>query len=83
MNNFSKKKIADYKVPLIGGVGFFNSNLCETLPSLDADIICLDNFTTRHRHNLDAFEDNPDITLIEGDIHDLDIENIKLTIIRN
>ncbi len=77
MNNFSKKKIADYKVLVDGGAGFMGSNLCGTpgtLPSLVADIICLDNFTPWYRHNQEAFEDNPDFTLIEDDIRDLDIK---------
>lgn len=34
-------------------------------------MVCLDNFATGHRHNLDAFTANPNFTLIEGDIRNL------------
>ena len=34
-------------------------------------IVCLDNFSTRKRANIDAFLSNDDFTLIEGDIRDL------------
>ncbi|MDT0645925.1 SDR family oxidoreductase [Zunongwangia sp. F260] len=54
-----------------GGAGFIGSNLCEKLLSLNAHVTCLDNFSTGHKYNLDAFIDNPNFTLIEGDIRDL------------
>jgi UDP-N-acetylglucosamine 4-epimerase len=34
-------------------------------------VICLDNFATGHRHNIAPFLENPNFTLIEGDIRDL------------
>ncbi|MCG9970446.1 SDR family oxidoreductase [Christiangramia crocea] len=72
MINFSKEKIAGDKILVTGGAGFIGSNLCETLLSLDAKVICLDNFATGHRHNLEAFINHPNFTLIEGDIRDLE-----------
>ncbi|MGY5850489.1 SDR family oxidoreductase [Salegentibacter sp. F14] len=72
MIDFSKEKIAGNKVLVTGGAGFIGSNLCEILLSLNSKLICLDNFVTGHRHNLEAFQDNPDFTLIEGDIRDLE-----------
>ena len=72
MIDFPKDKIAGNKVLVTGGAGFIGSNLCETLLGLDAKVICLDNFATGHKHNLNAFKDNPDFTLIEGDIRNLD-----------
>ncbi|WP_081210008.1 SDR family oxidoreductase [Salegentibacter sediminis] len=72
MIDFPTDKIAGKNVLVTGGAGFIGSNLCETLLSLDAKVICLDNFATGHRHNLEAFKDNPDFTLIEGDIRDLE-----------
>lgn len=56
---------------ITGGAGFIGSNLCEHFLSLGHSVTCLDNFSTGHRHNLDAFSGNPDFTLIEGDIRNM------------
>ncbi len=72
MIDFPKEKIADKTILVTGGAGFIGSNLCETLLNLDAKVICLDNFATGHRYNLNAFKNNPNFTLIEGDIRDLE-----------
>ncbi|MDT0677442.1 SDR family oxidoreductase [Autumnicola musiva] len=58
------------EILVTGGAGFIGSNLCEQLLELKAKVTCLDNFSTGHRHNLENFKDNPDFTLIEGDIRD-------------
>lgn len=55
-----------------GGAGFIGSNLCEELLSLGAKVTCLDNFSTGKRENLDAFINNPNFKLIEGDIRNLE-----------
>ena len=55
-----------------GGAGFIGSNLCEHFLGQGHRVVCLDNFATGHRHNLTAFSANPDFTLIEGDIRNLD-----------
>lgn len=60
------------KVLVTGGAGFIGSNLCETLLSQGYKVVCLDNFATGHRHNIEPFLSNSDFTLIEGDIRDLD-----------
>lgn len=56
---------------ITGGAGFIGSNLCAYFLSEGYSVVCLDNFATGHRHNLDAFRDNPNFTLIEGDIRNL------------
>jgi len=56
------------KILITGGAGFIGSNLCEYFLSQNHQVICLDNFATGHRHNLNAFSDNKNFTLIEGDI---------------
>ncbi|WP_026934147.1 SDR family oxidoreductase [Christiangramia echinicola] len=73
MIDFSKEKVSGKIVLVTGGAGFIGSNLCELLIALNAKVICLDNFATGHRHNLETFRDNPNFTLIEGDIRDLEI----------
>jgi len=53
---------------ITGGAGFIGSNLTEYFLGLNYKVICLDNFSTGHRHNLKDFLHNPDFKLIEGDI---------------
>ncbi len=49
------QKLAGKKVLVTGGAGFIGSNLCEALLDLGAQVVCLDNFATGHRHNIEAF----------------------------
>jgi UDP-N-acetylglucosamine 4-epimerase len=56
---------------ITGGAGFIGSNLCEYFLGLGHNVICLDNFSTGHRHNLNEILDNPNFRLIEGDIRNL------------
>lgn len=53
---------------ITGGAGFIGSNLCEYFLSEGYKVVCLDNFATGHRHNLKDFINNPNFSLIEGDI---------------
>ncbi|WP_029033410.1 SDR family oxidoreductase [Salinimicrobium terrae] len=72
MNSKQFELLSSSKVLVTGGAGFIGSNLCETLLELNTSVICLDNFATGKRENLSAFQDNPNFTLIEGDIRNLD-----------
>ena len=63
------------KILITGGAGFIGSNLCEYFLEKGNQVVCLDNFATGHRHNIEPFFSNPDFTLIEGDIRNLDICN--------
>ena len=65
-------QIKNKRVLVTGGAGFIGSNLCEDLLKLDNKVICLDNFSTGHKCNLDRFINNPNFTLIEGDIRNLE-----------
>jgi UDP-N-acetylglucosamine 4-epimerase len=60
-----------YKILVTGGAGFIGSNLCEYFLGLGHKVICLDNFSTGHRHNLKDFIENPNFKLIEGDIRNV------------
>ena len=60
------------KIVVTGGAGFIGSNLCEKLLESDNKVTCLDNFSTGKRENIHDFLANPNFTLIEGDIRDLD-----------
>ncbi len=59
------------KVLVTGGAGFIGSNLIEALLLQGAQVSCLDNFATGHRHNIEPFFNSPHFQLIEGDICDL------------
>ena len=67
-----KSKITNARVLVTGGAGFIGSNLIDALLRQDNDVVCLDNFATGHRHNIESHMDNPRFTLIEGDIRDVD-----------
>lgn len=67
-----KVNIVDKKVLVTGGAGFIGSNLCEHLLFKGNKVVCLDNFATGRRENLDAFNNNENFTLIEGDIRNLE-----------
>ena len=56
------------KILITGGAGFIGSNLCEYFLGKGYQVVCLDNFATGHRHNISQHFNNPNFTLIEGDI---------------
>ncbi|SDL10570.1 UDP-N-acetylglucosamine 4-epimerase [Salinimicrobium catena] len=72
MNNKQFEVLQSAKVLVTGGAGFIGSNLCEALLELNARVVCLDNFATGKRENLEAIKDHPNFTLIEGDIRNLE-----------
>ena len=63
------KKISNKRILITGGAGFIGSNLCAYFLE-NNEVICLDNFATGYRHNIDGFLSNPKFSLIEGDIRD-------------
>ncbi|MFE2861290.1 SDR family oxidoreductase [Sphingobacterium multivorum] len=56
------------KILITGGAGFIGSNLVEHFLGKNHHVVVLDNFVTGHRHNIAQHADNPNFTLIEGDI---------------
>jgi len=63
--------VSGRKILVTGGAGFIGSNLCEKLLELDNRVVCLDNFSTGKRENIEILLNNPNFSLIEGDIRDL------------
>jgi len=61
------------RILITGGAGFIGSNLTEYFLSKGYSVVCLDNFATGHRHNVQPFLENPNYKLIEGDIRDLEV----------
>ncbi|MDY0090024.1 MAG: SDR family oxidoreductase [Flavobacteriaceae bacterium] len=58
---------------ITGGAGFIGSNLCEYFLNKNYKVVCLDNFSTGHRHNIMSFMSNENFTLIEGDIRNFEV----------
>lgn len=58
---------------ITGGAGFIGSNLCEYFLNKNYKVVCLDNFSTGHRHNIVPFMSNENFTLIEGDIRNFEV----------
>lgn len=57
---------------ITGGAEFIGSNLTEYFLEKGYKVVCLDNFATGHYHNIAPFLENPNYTLIEGDIRSLE-----------
>jgi len=67
-----KDLLKSSKVLVTGGAGFIGSNLCEKLLEFGAEVTCLDNLATGHKHNIDPFLENNKFKFIEGDIRNLE-----------
>lgn len=65
------KLLSNTSILVTGGAGFIGSNLVERLLSQNNKVTCLDNFATGKRENIAPYLNNPNFTLIEGDIRDL------------
>lgn len=64
------------KILVTGGAGFIGSNLCEFFLKRNAQVICLDNFSTGKKENIESFLTHPKFSLHEGDIRNIeDCEN--------
>lgn len=64
--------IKNKRILVTGGAGFIGSNTCEYLLKHGNTVRCLDNFSTGKHSNIASLLGNPDFTLIEGDIRNID-----------
>lgn len=70
---YKELKFQENSVFLVtGGAGFIGSNLCQAILELGYKVRCMDNFSTGKRENAEMFLDNPNYTLMEADIRNLD-----------
>ena len=65
-------ELSNKTILVTGGAGFIGSNLCEALLEKGNKVVCLDNFATGKRENLEQVLKDSDFTLIEGDIRKLE-----------
>ena len=56
------------RVLVTGGAGFLGSHLCEKLLKEKSDVICLDNFFTGQKRNIEHLIGNPYFELIRHDV---------------
>lgn len=69
----------DRRVLITGGAGFIGSHLCDRLIEGGAYVICLDNFSTGRRHNVEHLVGHPRFSLIRHDVIDpiaVDVDQI-------
>ena len=65
-------ELSNKTILVTGGAGFIGSNLCEALLEKENKVVCLDNFSTGKRENIEEFLEDPNFVLIEGDIRKLE-----------
>lgn len=56
------------RILVTGGAGFIGSHLCERLFNSDNEVICLDNFFTGSKKNIQHLLDHPRFKLIRQDV---------------
>ena len=71
-------RIKNKKILITGGAGFIGSNLCGYFLEHN-EVVCLDNFSTGYRHNIEPFLSHRGFTLIEGDIRDFETCTLAVT----
>jgi UDP-glucuronate decarboxylase len=64
MKNYSLKT----RVMVTGGAGFLGSHLCERLLGAGCEVLCVDNFFTGARQNIEHLLPNPAFELLRHDI---------------
>ncbi len=60
-----------HTILVTGGAGFIGSNLCKALIQNGNEVVCLDNFATGKKENLQEIETHENFNFIEGDIRNL------------
>ena len=63
MDRYTKKRVI-----VTGGAGFLGSHLCEKLLNQGADVLCVDNFYTGRKANIEHLIDNHYFELMRHDI---------------
>src|SRR5690606_40673648 len=56
------------RILVTGGASFIGSHLCERLLSEGNEVVCLDNFFTGRKQNIEHLRDNKDFELVRHDV---------------
>ncbi len=56
------------RILVTGGAGFLGSHLCERLVAEGHDVLCVDNFFTGTRRNVEPLLDSPRFELVRHDV---------------
>jgi UDP-N-acetylglucosamine/UDP-N-acetylgalactosamine 4-epimerase len=67
------KYLSNSRVLVTGGAGFIGSALCHDLVKRGNTVVCLDNFATGKKKNIEELMTNSSFTLIEGDIRNPEV----------
>ena len=67
-----------------GGAGFVGSHLCARFLKMGHNVICLDDFSTGSKNNLEEMAENPLFKIIEADVKNLPLNGLnKVEVIYN
>jgi len=64
LNNYREKK----RILVTGGAGFLGSHLCDRLLKDGHEVVCVDNYFTGSKHNIEHLFGNRDFELIRHDV---------------
>jgi UDP-glucuronate decarboxylase len=62
------KRVTADRVLVTGGAGFLGSHLCDRLVSLGKDVVCVDNYFTGTKRNVDHLVGQPNFELMRHDV---------------
>jgi dTDP-glucose 4,6-dehydratase len=68
MPQVNPKPAKGERAVVTGGAGFVGSHLCESLLSLGAEVVCVDNFVTGSPDNVKHLEGKPGYSFIKQDV---------------
>lgn len=67
-NNLKADVFEEKKVLVTGGAGFIGSWICDILVNLNAEVKCLDDFSTGWAENIDHLIENPKFKIAKRDV---------------
>jgi nucleoside-diphosphate-sugar epimerase len=68
MDNAKSRPTAGAKIVITGGAGFIGSHLCRRFLADGYDVVCIDNFLSGSKSNVEELKSNKHFTLIEHDV---------------